>query len=145
MFIRTIYDKVLDWSLYFIHGSCIRWPVGIAKASVKAWEWTTYNVGERIATQTKKFFKCIGKGIERGAEFIVDDLPDIIAPWYRIQKLFFPIKFDELSDYNFDKNIQKWLNENVGRYSWKLICRKYETRLYFRHTDDAMAFKLWWT
>lgn len=87
--------------------------------------------------------------IEVVFDFLFDIIPNKISLFYRIQRIFYPTKSDfDLKD--FDTEQKNWLDENVGKYRWKIVKRKtssYDSPnryLCFRQKTDAVAFKLRW-
>lgn len=105
-----------------------------------------------------KIPKAIGSSV-----YYIRHFPHYIALRYRLQKLWFPYQYDVQTHHAEDKHAEyhmpdfdnkiEWLDENIGKYRWKIINRKglYHRKhikrkisLCFRHKRDAMAFKLKW-
>ena len=86
--------------------------------------------------------------------------PYTISLIYRFQNIWFPYIYETIevshvsNIYYQDEEKKLWLNENIGKYRWKLIKRggvdhsSFQRRpsysLCFRHKSDAMAYKLKW-
>ncbi len=91
---------------------------------------------------------------------IIAYFPYTISPVYHWRRIWFPYRFETIkkndySDlYHYDPEKILWLDENVGKYRWRIIkrkgfnesnfFRKTEYNLCFRHKTDAMAYKLKW-
>lgn len=92
---------------------------------------------------------------------IIAHFPYTMSPVYHWKRIWFPYKFETVfssysaESYSHESEKVLWLNENIGRYRWKIIkrkgfnesnfFRKTEHNLCFRHKTDAMAYKLKWT
>lgn len=95
--------------------------------------------------------------IGNGFHWILHELPNIISFRYRIKRFFYPFTISEFNENTlyrlhigqqsslFD-DICNWLNENVGKFRWKIIQRESNQypQLCFRHKSDLMGFKLQW-
>lgn len=90
----------------------------------------------------------LSDGMEVVFDLLFDTIPNKISLFYRIQRIFYPTKSDfNLKDFNTEQ--QQWLDENVGKYHWKIIKRGFDfdtqnRYLCFRQKTDAAAFKLRW-
>ena len=103
-----------------------------------------------VADILEIIFEKLFEGVEVVFDLLFDTIPNKISLFYRIQRIFYPTKSDfNLKD--FDTEQQQWLDENVGKYRWKIVKRRtgsYDSpyrHLYFRQKTDAVAFKLRWT
>jgi len=96
-----------------------------------------------------------GNKIGDGFYYVFTMLPYKISIVYRFRRMWYPTKSD-FKAHALTNEKEKWLNDNLGKYRWKVITRltknkndRYYTHvkkyLCFRYKTDAVAFKLRWT
>ena len=108
--------------------------------------------GDLICHMPSRF----GAGCEKVLEwfsYVFTRLPYRISLIYRFRRMWYPAK-SEFKSHNLTKDMEKWLDEDLGKYRWKIVSRSTkgeysnypESKKYlcFRYKTDAMAFKLRW-
>lgn len=125
--IRKLFDLVIDILLFFGDFIC--------------------HMPSKIADGCEK--------IAQATQFVFTMLPYKISLIYRFRRIWYPTKSD-FSIHDLTNEKKKWLDDNLGKYRWKIITRltKDSNDLYytylkkylcFRYRTDAVAFKLRWT
>lgn len=82
------------------------------------------------------FLKAVPDGLFQ-SPIVKHAYPDFISP------VFFKHQLEIPEPMSFKTSDFDWLNENIGKYRWKIICdRNCNFRMCFRRNIDAMCYKL---
>lgn len=125
--IRKLFDLIIDILLFLGDFAC-HMPSRIGNIAEK--------ISERIA-------------------YVFIILPYKISLIYRFRRIWYPTKSD-FKPHELTNEKEKWLDDNLGKYRWKVISRLTKDEsdygythikkyLCFRYKTDAVAFKLRWT
>ena len=106
--------------------------------------------GDFICHMPSRIFYVISK-IGYGVNYVIEVLPYKISLIYRFRRMWYPVK-SNFRVYDLTEIHKKWMNDNIGKYRWKVISRKEgsgydiysKPYLCFRYKTDVVAFKLRW-
>ncbi len=125
--IRKLFDLIID-TLLFLGNFVCHMPSHLARAADKIGDWFSY---------------------------VFTILPYKISLIYRFRRMWYPATSD-FEPHELTNEKEQWLDDNLGKYRWKIISRLVKSKndyfhtqtkkyLCFRYKTDAMAFKLRWT